>query len=217
MSQSTSAAPPSTPGTTLRNAACATLTSTNVVAFLADVFARRGTDEYLGEPVSMAEHMLQAARCAEKAGQPAGVVAAALLHDIGHFTSEFGTYAPTDTVDKHHEDAGADLLAPFFPPLVTDCVRHHVAAKRYLCATRPEYLNKLSPASVHTLSLQGGPMDAASVAAFEINPHHQAIVKVRIYDDTGKRAGTPTKSFDDYTPMLQKLVDAHCGRSATSV
>ncbi|MCB2042664.1 MAG: HD domain-containing protein, partial [Rhodoferax sp.] len=71
---------------------------------------------YLGEPVTMSEHMLQAAQCAEHAGQPAAVVVAALLHDIGHFTSEFGTYAPDDTEDRHHEDAGGDLLAPLFPP-----------------------------------------------------------------------------------------------------
>ena len=186
------------------------LTPGNVVAFLADIFARRGTEEYLGEPVSMAEHMLQAAQCAESAGQPEGVIVASLLHDIGHFTSEFGTYSPDDAVDKHHEDAGADLLAPFFPPLVTDCVRYHVAAKRYLCATRPEYLQKLSAASVHTLMLQGGPMGTREVAAFERNPNCRDIVKVRIYDDTGKRAGTPTGTFDDYAAMVQRVVDTHC-------
>jgi phosphonate degradation associated HDIG domain protein len=189
------------------------LTPGNIVDFLAEIFARRGAEEYLGESVSMAEHMLQAAQCAENAGQPEGVVVAALLHDIGHFISEFGTYSPTDIIDKHHEDAGADLLAPYFSPLVTDCVRHHVAAKRYLCATRPEYLHKLSAASVHTLKLQGGPMGVSEVAAFEHNPHCRDIVKVRVYDDTGKRAGTPTKSFADYVPMVQRLVDAHCAAS----
>ncbi len=187
----------------------AELSPDNIVAFLADIFARRGAEEYLGEPVSMAEHMLQAAQCAQDAGQPDAVVVAALLHDIGHFTSEFGTYSPDDVVDKHHEDAGADVLAPFFPTLVTDCVRYHVAAKRYLCAARPEYLKKLSAASVHTLMLQGGAMDGNEVAAFERNPHYRDIIKVRVYDDTGKQAGVPTKSFADYAPMVQKVVDAH--------
>jgi phosphonate degradation associated HDIG domain protein len=182
-------------------------TSANIVAFLAGIFERRGAEEYLGESVTMAEHMLQAAQCAERAGQPEAVVVAALLHDIGHFTSAFGTYSPDDAVDKHHEDAGADILASFFPPLVTDCVRHHVAAKRYLCAARPEYFQKLSEASVHTLMLQGGPMNAEEVAAFERNPHCQDIVRVRVYDDTGKRAGTPTKSFADYADMVQRVVD----------
>ena len=188
----------------------AELTPDNIVAFLADIFARRGAEEYLGEPVSMAEHMLQAAQCAQDAGQSPAVIVAALLHDIGHFTSEFGTYSPDDVVDKHHEDAGADVLAPFFPPLVTDCVRYHVAAKRYLCATRPEYLSKLSTASVHTLMLQGGPMGTGEVTNFERNPHWREVIKVRIYDDTGKRAGVPTKTFADYAPMVQRVVDSRC-------
>ena len=189
------------------------LTPATIVAFLADIFGRRGAEEYLGEDVTMAEHMLQAALCAENAGQPEAVIVAALLHDIGHFTSEFGTYAPDDVVDKHHEDAGADVLAPYFPALVTDCVRYHVAAKRYLCATRPEYLQKLSAASVHTLMLQGGPMDTSEVAAFERNPHYRDIIKVRVYDDTGKRAGVPTRSFADYAAMVQRVVDStsHAG------
>lgn len=185
----------------------AELTPANIVVFLADIFARRGAEEYLGESVTMAEHMLQAA---QDAGQPALVIVAALLHDIGHFTSEFGTYSPDDVVDKHHEDAGADVLAPFFPPLVTDCVRYHVAAKRYLCAARPEYLQKLSAASVHTLMLQGGPMDDSEVAALERNPHYRDIIKVRVCDDTGKRAGVPTKTFADYASMVQQVVDTHC-------
>ncbi|MEZ5640082.1 MAG: hypothetical protein R3E92_23400, partial [Burkholderiaceae bacterium] len=129
-------------------------------------------------------------------------------------TSEFGTYAPDDTVDRQHEVAGAAVLAPFFPPLVTDCVRYHVAAKRYLCATRPDYLRQLSDASVHTLQLQGGPMGDKEVAAFERNPHWRAIVKVRIFDDTGKRAGVPTRTFADYAPWVQRAVDAHCGTLA---
>ena len=202
------------PATTMRQPEFAELTPGNIVAFLADVFARRGAEEYLGEAVTMAEHMLQAAQCAENARQPDGVIVAALLHDIGHFTNEFGTYSPDDVVDKHHEDAGADLLAPFFPPLVTDCVRFHVAAKRYLCATRTEYFKQLSEASVHTLSLQGGPMDSDEVAAFERNPHCRDVVKVRVYDDTGKRAGVPTRTFADYAPMVQRLVDVHCRAGA---
>lgn len=185
------------------------LTPATIVAFLADVFARRGGQEYLGEPVTMAEHMLQAAHCAEQAGQPEEVIVAALLHDIGHFTGAFGTYSPDDTEDRHHEDAGGDLLAPFFPPRVVDCVRHHVAAKRYLCATRPEYLHKLSPASVHTLGLQGGPMQPDEVAAFERNPHCKDIVKVRVYDEAGKRVDVRTPAFAHYAPMLQRVVDAH--------
>jgi phosphonate degradation associated HDIG domain protein len=177
------------------------------VAFLADIFERRGAEEYLGEPVTMAEHMLQGAWFAEQDQASDELVAAALLHDIGHFTSEFGTYSPADTKDKHHDDAGAEVLAPFFPPLITECVRLHVAAKRYLCATDPLYHAKLSTASAHTLSLQGGPMSVAEVVEFGRNPFHQEAVRVRLWDEAGKVAGLKTRNFRDYAPLLQRVVE----------
>lgn len=186
------------------------LTRDTIVAFLADIFARRGGEEYLGEPVTMAEHMLQGATIAQQNGMDDDIIVGALLHDIGHFTSEFGTYAPGDTEDRHHEDAGAEVLAPFFPSVITDCVRYHVAAKRYLCATRPEYFRRLSPASVHTLELQGGPMSADEVAQFAQNPNLKKIIQVRYLDEAGKRADMVTPGFDHFAPMVQRLVDAHC-------
>lgn len=188
-----------------------TLTQQTIVPFLADIFARRGGEEYLGEPVTMAQHMLQGATLAEQSGAPEVVIVAALLHDIGHFTSEFGTYHPDDTHDRHHEDAGGDILAPFFPTLVTDCVRYHVAAKRYLCATKPSYFDRLSPASVHTLGLQGGPMTAAEVAEFERNPNLPQIIQVRYLDEAGKHANMQTPPFQHFAPMVQRVVDAHMG------
>ena len=182
-----------------------------IVPFLAEIFRRRGAEEYLGEPVTIAEHMLQGAKLAEDAGAEDALVAAALLHDIGHFTSEFGAYSPDDIEDKHHDEAGADVLAPFFPPAVTECVRLHVAAKRYLCATDPTYFAKLSSASVHTLSLQGGPMSDAEVAAFRKNPFHDEAVRVRIWDEGGKVRGMKTRPFREYEPLLQRVVDSHLG------
>jgi len=190
-----------------------TLTHDTIVAFIADIFERRGSEEYLGEPVTMAEHMLQGAHFAERAGEDEATIVAALLHDIGHFTSEFGTFSMDDTSDKYHEEAGAKVLERFFPKLVIDCVRYHVAAKRYLCATRPEYFDSLSPASIHSLNLQGGPMTSEEVAEFEKNPNVERITQVRIYDDMGKEAGLRTRSFADYMPMVQRVVDAHRARS----
>ncbi len=187
-----------------------TLTPQNITAFLGDIFTRRGGEEYLGEPVTMAEHMLQGAHFAEKANEPEVIIVAALLHDIGHFTSEFGMFSMDDTEDRLHEEAGAEVLEPYFPTLVTDCVRHHVAAKRYLCAIKPEYFDRLSVASVHSLNLQGGPMNADEVAAFETNPNLKDIIKVRYYDEAGKRADLQTKPFSYYVPMVQRVVDAHC-------
>ena len=171
------------------------LNSETIVPFLADIFERRGAEEYLGEPVSMAEHMLQSAWFAEQAGAGDELVAAALLHDVGHFTSEFGAYSPQDAEDKHHDDAGAQVLAPFFPRVVSECVRLHVAAKRYLCAADPGYFAKLSEASVHTLALQGGPMNEHEAAEFRSNPFHTEAVRVRLWDEAGKVAGMKTSNL----------------------
>ena len=193
------------------------LNADSIVPFLADIFERRGAEEYLGEPVSMAEHMLQGAWFAEQEEASEPLVAAALLHDIGHFTSEFGAYSPSDTEDKHHDAAGAELLAPFFPPLVIECVRLHVAAKRYLCATDSGYASKLSAASTHTLSLQGGPMNAAEIAAFRQNPYREEAVRVRRWDEAGKVAGMRTRSFGDYVPLPQRVVEHHLSPQAAGL
>lgn len=187
-----------------------TLDKTTIVDFIGSIFDRRGDEEYLGEPVNMGQHMLQGATIAEQNGQPEDIIVGALLHDIGHFTSEFGTFTMDDTEDRHHEDAGAEVLERFFPSVITDCVRYHVAAKRYLCATRPEYFRRLSEASVHSLNLQGGPMGAAEVAEFEKNPNLDRIIAVRYLDDAGKRPDMVTPDFWHFAPMVQRMVDLHC-------
>ena len=188
----------------------ADLNRDTIVAFLADIFDRRGAEEYLGERVTMAEHMLQGATFAEQDGHSEAIIVAALLHDIGHFTSEFPMEV-NETVDRLHEEAGARILDRFFPSLVTDCVRFHVAAKRYLCATDPAYFAELSPASVHSLNLQGGPMNADEVAAFETNPNLADIVTVRKLDDAGKVPDMETPDFAHFAPMIQRVVDGHLG------
>ena len=188
-----------------------TLTSSTIVAHLSDIFGHSGAQQYLGEPVTMAQHMLQAASLADQQGRSKTVVAAALLHDIGHFTNDFGTFSMADTLDLKHETYGANVLAPFFPEKVTQCVRHHVAAKRYLCATRPTYFSQLSDASVHSLKLQGGAMNADEVCEFETNPHLKEIIQVRLLDDTGKVANLKTYPFVYFQTLLQSLVNEHCG------
>jgi gamma-butyrobetaine dioxygenase len=118
------------------------------VTVIAGLFASEGLADYLGEPVSQAAHMLQAAALAEQDEAPPSLIAAALLHDVGHFT---GTVTGEDLMagtDNWHGEQGADWLARWFGPEVTEPVRLHVAAKRYLCATEAGYLARLSPASV---------------------------------------------------------------------
>ncbi len=186
------------------------LDADNIVDFIADISERRGADSYLGEAVTMSEHMLQGALLAEQAGAGDELVAAALLHDIGHYTSEFPADAQDQGIDNRHNEAGAAVLAPYFPRSVTDCVLHHVPAKRYLCATDPGYFAKLSEASVLTLKLQGGPMSAAEAEAFRELPNLEDILRVRIWDDEAKVPGRETPPFAHYAPLLRRVVDAHC-------
>lgn len=188
------------------------LTPDTIVAFLGAIFERRGAEDYLGEPVTMGQHMLQGATIAEQNRQPEEIIVGALLHDIGHFTSEFGMFSMDDTEDRFHEEAGARVLERFFPSVIIDCVRHHVAAKRYLCATRPEYFSRLSDASVHSLKLQGGPMTPQEVGAFEQNPNLKQIIAVRYLDEAGKRADMQTPDFWHFAPMVQRMVDRHCAQ-----
>ena len=188
------------------------LNATNIVDFIGSIFEKRGDEEYLGEPVTMGQHMLQGATMAEKSRESDEIIIGTLLHDIGHFTSEFGTFSMEDTEDRYHEDAGAAVLDQFFPKIITDCCRHHVAAKRYLCATDPEYFQKLSTASIHSLNLQGGPMSEAELKDFEKNPNLKKILKVRLYDDAGKIPDMITPSFWHFAPLVQKMVDSHSSK-----
>ena len=183
------------------------LNGDTIVDFIGSIFDRCGGEEYLGEPVNMGQHMLQGATIAEQQGQPEEIIIGALLHDIGHFTSEFGTFTIEDTEDRHHEDAGAKVLERFFPKVITDCVRYHVAAKRYLCATKPEYFESLSEASIHSLHLQGGPLNHMEVVEFEKNPNLDQIIAVRYLDDAGKRAGMETPDYWYFAPMVQRMVN----------
>lgn len=167
------------------------------------IFATRGSAAYFGEPVSTTEHCLQAAHCAQLEQAPESLVVAALLHDIGHLIVDCPDDIEDWTVDAHHEQVGAEWLARRFGPEVCEPVRLHVPAKRYLCATRPEYFAKLSPASVLTLKLQGGVMSAGEVAAFEAEPFFKEAVRIREWDDRGKLAGLSIPGMAAYRGMIE--------------
>lgn len=175
---------------------------------LSALFRHRGARAYLGEPVTVADHMLQCAALAQAQGAPEPLVAAALLHDVGHLTGAGGEYTPHDTADRRHEAAGAERLLGF-PAVVVESVRLHVAAKRYLCAVDPGYHGRLTEASRHSLILQGGPMDAEARAAFEANAFHREALQLRRWDDGGKTAGRPVAAFDLYRPLLRRVLE--CG------
>lgn len=178
----------------------------NIVDYIADVFSRRGAESYLGEEVSMAQHMLQTAQEAELAQAGPELIVAALLHDIGHYANEFPDSVLMKGTDNYHEEAGANFLADYFPPSVTEPIRQHVAAKRYLCATDPEYFSRLSEASVYTLGVQGGPMSAAEVRKFESSPFLESCVKVRMWDEAGKDPNKKHPDFSYYQDLVQSLI-----------
>jgi predicted HD phosphohydrolase len=155
------------------------------------------------------ERMLQSAAWPEVSCTTYELIAATLLHYVGHLTCEFGTYLPEDKKDKYHDTAGGDMSAPFFPLRVSKCIRLHLAAKRYLCARELIYFYQLSTTSIYTLLLQGDPMCEDEVVIFEANPYYQDAVKIPKWEDHEKAFGGETKSFIDYAPMLQKIVGRH--------
>lgn len=176
----------------------------SVLSYIEAVFRRWGGEAYLGEPVTMAQHMLQAADFAERANASEAEIAAALLHDLGHFL--VSARGLEDTEDLRHETVGADLLERYFPASVVAPVRHHVAAKRYLCAVEPDYLDTLSAASVHSLALQGGPMNSGEVRAAESLPWWSSCVRVRRWDEMAKDPARTASPIAHYRPLLESLV-----------
>ncbi|MFB7473767.1 phosphonate degradation HD-domain oxygenase [Kitasatospora sp. NPDC056184] len=173
---------------------------------LAALFAGEGAGEYLGEAVTMAEHMLQAGALAEAAGAAPQLVAAALLHDVGHFRGALHGRDLMQGQDNRHSDTGADWLARWFGPEVTEPVRLHVAAKRYLCAVEPDYRARLSEASAYTLRVQGGPMSEREAADFAAQPGAEDAVAVRRWDEQAKEADARTPDFAHFRPLLASLM-----------
>ena len=169
------------------------------------LFGDRGADEYFGESVSMSEHALQAAYFAQAADAPPALIVAALLHDIGHLIENVPSDIADWILDAHHEELGSRWLARKFGPAVFEPVRLHVPAKRYLLATDAGYFAKLSPASLITLKLQGGPMAAGEVCRFETEPYYREAVRVRHWDDQGKLRGLKTPGLGDYRELLEAL------------
>lgn len=179
------------------------MTPAEVLERIERLFADRGGSEYHGEAVTQLEHALQAAALAEQDGRPAAWIAAALLHDIGHLLHGHGESCAIRGVDDRHEELGVRFLERGFGPDVTEPVRLHVAAKRYICGHTPSYLRELSPASARSLQLQGGPMTADEQREFERNPHAMAAVAIRTYDDRAKQVGRVTPPLAHFRPHLE--------------
>ena len=160
-------------------------------------FARRGVETY-GEGVSQLEHALQCAACAERDGADPALIAATLLHDIGHLIHDLPVDIADQGIDAQHESLGSAWLSQYFGPDVTEPVRLHVAAKRYLATAEPGYFDLLSPASVQSLQLQGGLMSMEERARFSAERFADAAIQLRRWDDEGKVVGIATPGLDHF-------------------
>ncbi len=153
------------------------------------MFETRGQSGYFGEPVSQLEHALQCAHWATEERASNELIADALLHDVGHLLHDQGDNIAGQGVDTAHEELGQSWLSRYFGPAVTRPIALHVAAKRYLCATNESYLAQVSPASLQSLELQGGPMNAEEIAKFESDEFAKDAVRLRRWDDLAKIQG----------------------------
>jgi len=182
------------------------MTAGGVIQKIEAMFAERGSTEYHGEAVTQLEHALQTAWEAEKSGASPELIVAALLHDIGHLLHSHGEHAADRGLDDRHEELGYQFLTKHFSPAVSEPVRLHVPAKRYLCTVGSDYLVHLSPASVTSLSLQGGPMSSDEMAMFETHPQYRAAVSLRRWDDAAKVPGFPTQSLNHYWKFVEQTL-----------
>ena len=179
----------------------------DILERLSHWFALHGASSYEGqrrESVSALNHALQCAQLAEDAHAEAPLVAAALLHDIGHFVA-IADIGETDDIDDGHELRGVAVLVHDFPPAVVEPIRLHVAAKRYLTAVEPSYLRGLSPASVHSLAQQGGPFRGAEIARFEALPFADDAVRLRRWDDLAKQPDRATPGLGYYLALADEV------------
>ena len=153
------------------------------------LFARRGHEQYAGEPVTQLQHALQTAALAEAAGSDDELVTACLLHDLGHLLQDLGESPTLRGVDDVHQYAALPFLRGLLGERVLGGIQLHVDAKRYLCATVPGYEASLSADSRRSLKLQGGVFDAAQAATFIARPGAADAVKLRRWDDEAKVEG----------------------------
>ncbi|MEY2958330.1 MAG: hypothetical protein RLZZ01_898 [Actinomycetota bacterium] len=177
-----------------------------VVDAICGVFAERG-DALYDETVSQTAHAVQAARLAECDGADGALQVAALLHDIGHLLERDPSQgAGHPGRDLRHEEIAARFLANWFGPEVTEPIRHHVAAKRWLVAIEPGYAEELSPASVHSLALQGGPMRPEEAGRFLAVSGAAEAIRLRRWDDLAKDTGAPQGDIGEF----RELMVEHC-------
>jgi phosphonate degradation associated HDIG domain protein len=173
------------------------------IAHIVALVDAHGANQYGNEAVTQRAHALQCAALAEAAGARDTLVAGALLHDLGHLLDQHAELGRGQPIDRRHEDIGGGWVARYFAPEVATMVRLHVPAKRWLCAAEPGYFDTLSPASVRSLGLQGGPFEPAAADAFRALPNAADAIAVRRWDDLAKVPGQATPPLDHFIPILR--------------
>ena len=180
--------------------------SAELVDRILGVLQDGGAAAYLGEPVTQLDHALQTAALAERAGASDALVVAALLHDIGHLLTAREVDPADEGDDRRHEDVGDRWLCKHFGPAVTEPIRLHVAAKRYLCKIEPGYAAGLSQASQESLALQGGSMSTDQVREFERTPWADDAAALRRWDDMAKVLGLTVPGLSHYRSRIERLL-----------
>lgn len=169
-------------------------------------FERRGNENY-GEGVSQLEHAVQCAAFAQRDGASDVLIAATYLHDIGHLLHDLPQDIADSGVDTQHESTGSAWLSQYFGPELTEPVRLHVAAKRYLAATEAGYLDLMSNASKLSLKLQGGVMSPEQAKTFEAEPFFADALRLRRWDEEGK-----IENYQGPSPVHFETIVARCLR-----
>lgn len=170
------------------------------VSDVVDILRLSEASPYEDEAVNQLQHALQTAQRARDAGRDDVMVAAALLHDIGRAPAVLAHYG-----EGLHEHIGAQFCADHISQRAAYLVGQHVPAKRYLVATDPTYGDALSPASVRSLALQGGPMTPAEVEEFRSQASYAEAAQLRRWDDAAKDSGVVTDTLSSYEPVLYKV------------
>ena len=168
------------------------------------LFARHGSAQYSGEPVTQLEHALQTAYLAEQSEASDELVTACLLHDLGHLLNEQGDTPTLRGIDDTHQYFALPFLRGLFPDAVLDAIKLHVDAKRYLCQVDSGYYDRLSADSKRSLALQGGVFEPAAASTFIAQPGAHDAVRLRQWDDLAKQA-------DLATPSLAHFLDRAAG------
>jgi len=157
---------------------------------------------YIGENVTIAEHMIQSAMMAEKSKSNNNLVCACLLHDYGHFILDNPDELVRKKQDGKHEEIGYEYLKKFFKKEIVEPIKHHVIAKRYLARDK-KYFDRLSEASVVSLELQGGVLDAKEAKLFESQEFFKEAIMLRKFDEAAKKVGVKIKDIIQYKDLLK--------------